>query len=137
MKLTTRIDQLNRSELRQLGKDCLDFCKNELGVNRRHSNDISFHIQKFRGKFPQSVLFLGEYNPMNNKIFIFKNNVTNVKSFILTFIHEYVHSLQPIKTKYYSLLFLHGYQEHPFEIEANLISEQLYKQFWKSYKIKQ
>lgn len=134
MKLTTRLDQLDNSTLRKLGSISLEFCKEELGINRRHSNDIKFHIVKSRIVKNSENICLGQYDPNNNKIFIYKNVVKDVKTFLLTFIHEYVHSMQPIKTKYNSLLNKHGYNKHPFEIEADYISLALYKKLWRYYK---
>jgi hypothetical protein len=134
MKLTTKLNQLDNSSLRQLGKVSLEFCKEELRINHRHSNEIKFHIRKSRIPKNSENICLGQYNPYVNKIFIYKNVVSDVETFLLTFIHEYVHSMQPIKTKYNSLLNKHGYNNHPYEIEADYVSLALYKKLWRYYK---
>lgn len=71
---------------------------------------------------------------MINQITIYRNNINNVRDLIRVFVHEYTHSLQPIKTKYYKLLDKYGYVDHPFEIEANNNGDMYYNQLWLAYK---
>jgi hypothetical protein len=54
---------------------------------------------------------------------------------IKTFIHEYVHHLQPIKNSYKKLLESHGYKKHPMEIEARNM-ESYYIDVWEDIKNK-
>lgn len=131
-KLSTPMSELSLSEIRDICKFGIVFCSNELGVNRRHGDEISFSIRTDRRKLD---IYYGEYCPMINQISIYRNNINNVKDLIKVFIHEYTHSLQPIKTKYHKILKQYGYENHPFEIDANNNADKFYKKFFSSYKL--
>lgn len=125
MKSTTPINNLTKSQLRQISKIVQDFCQQYLGVNNRHLTPIKISIKKSNLK----KTYYGQYEPYQNKITLFWNNIPTVEDFIHTLIHEWVHYLQPIKTKYYKLLDEFGYEKHPFEKEADRIADELIKPF--------
>jgi len=60
----------------------------------------------------------GWYDPIENKITLFLKPNKTVKDLCSTLIHEYTHYKQPCRTKYRKLLNEHGYENHPFEIQA-------------------
>jgi len=133
IKLYTPMSELSLSQVRDICKFGIEFCSKELGVNRRHMDQISFSIRTDR-RF--RLIYYGEYCPIINRIYIFRNNIENVKDMIQVFIHEYTHSLQPIKTKYSKMLNQYGYDNHPHEIEANRNADELYEKFFKLYSLK-
>lgn len=126
------MSELSLKQIRDICKFGIKFCSKELGVNKRHRDELSFSIRTDRRR---GDVYYGEYCPMINQISIYRNNINNVKDLIKVFIHEYTHSLQPIKTKYYKMLKQYGYENHPFEIESNNNSDILYKKFFSSYKL--
>ena len=62
--------------------------------------------------------YYGQYDPNENEIHVFTDEVRTLGQLTSVIIHEYTHYLQPIASKYYKLLKEHGYDNHPFEIEA-------------------
>lgn len=129
--LYSPLSELSLTDIRNICKFGLSFCSDVLGVNGRHKDQLSFSIRTDRRK---SDTYYGEYCPMTNQITIYRNNINNVRDLIRVFVHEYTHSLQPIKTKYYKLLDKYGYVDHPFEIEANNNGDMYYNQLWLAYK---
>ena len=110
----TPLSSFTKKELRVIASLCMEYCKDNLGVNRRRRKDISISIVKN----PSSDIYYGEYCPTKNVVRIFYDEVPTLGQFTATFIHEYTHSLQPIATKYSKLMKKYGYDNHPHEIEA-------------------
>lgn len=129
LKLNDRLDDIGFGDLRSICKFGVDYCGERLGINRRHKTGIRFSIRKGYG----NKLLMGNYDPYNNIITIYWNRVSNVREFIHTFIHEYVHSLQPIRTKYFKLLDEVGYERHPHELECNRVADEMWYSFWEEY----
>lgn len=125
-KSKDKISKLSKKELRRIVKIVEVFCTRYLGVNNRHLTPIKISIKKSLLK----KTYYGQYEPYKNKITLFWNNIPTLNDFIHTLIHEWVHYLQPIKTKYYKLLNEFGYEKHPFEQEADKIADELIKPFW-------
>ena len=128
-RLNTKLDSLSLRELRMICKFGIEFCGRELGINNRHSSPISYSILRTNKKVNE----LGEFCPDRNKIIIYRHNIDKLDKFIKVFIHEYTHSIQPIKSKYYKMLDKYGYDDHPFEIEADNNSKKLFKKFLKEF----
>ena len=126
LKPKDKISKLSKKDLRTIGKYLQLFCTQYLGLNNRHQTPIKISIRK-----STTLNYLGQYEPYQNKITLFWNNIPTLEDFIHTFIHEWVHYLQPIKTKYYKLLDVWGYENHPFEEEADKIADELIKPFWR------
>lgn len=106
------INKLKISERRELGTFCLNYCVDMFGV------------PKYKGIPKVSIIkgkekdLWGEYD--NRKIIIYYNECRNIGTFILTFIHEYIHHTQYFNNvEYDRLLKKHGYDEHPLEVEAD------------------
>lgn len=109
---------LTRSERRELGQFCLDYCKMNVGY-KRHKGLPKFSIVKGRVEGTY-----GEY--CDNYILVYYNECNTVGKFLHTFIHEYTHHLQDLRS-YDKLLSKVGYDNHPLEIEANEVADE-YKQ---------
>jgi len=89
------------------------YCRHVLGENRRRP------IPKVKvGINKNDNGYYGEYCPVDNEIRVFTDEVRTLGTLTSVIIHEYTHYLQPIASKYYKLLKEHGYDNHPFEIEA-------------------
>jgi hypothetical protein len=100
-----------QDQLNTIIHHCKKYCMDNIGINR----DVKLSIINTH---PKQDCY-GEYCPNNNTITLYKNEFKTLGQFTSTFIHEYTHSLQPIKTKYYKLLVQYGYDDHPHEIEAS------------------
>ena len=77
---------------------------------------------------------MGQYNPGSNKIIVFYDKCGDVKMFIRSMIHEYIHYLQPMD-KYPIFNLLYGYWKNPQEVEARY-HEVVYSHCWKKIKIR-
>ena len=89
------------------------YCRYELGVNKRRPVP-QVKLIPVQG----DTYYYGQYDPSDNEIHVFTDEVRTLGQLTSTIIHEYTHYLQPIVSKYYKLLKEHGYDNHPFEIEA-------------------
>jgi len=76
---------------------------------------------------------MGEYRYWDNEIIVYYNNCRTVSNLIRTIVHEWQHQLQPM-TKYEKIHNEVGYDNHPFEIEAEAVERKNYKQVWKHIK---
>lgn len=89
-----------------------------MGINKRKKSCLRLSVTK-------SDMYMGQYNPYENKLVIYHNTHKYIMELLSTFIHEYVHYLQPCLTKYGKILKEVGYDNHPFEIEARQIETEL------------
>ena len=71
----------------------------------------------------------GYYCDQNNWLVINLDVTPNIRMLIRSTIHEYTHTLQPVKTNYAKLYDEHGYNNHPYEIEARN-NEMLINEVW-------
>lgn len=104
---------MSKKEINRVVTLTLWYCHYVLGTNsRKPMPKVKF--------FPtcEDGNYYGQYCPYDNEIQIFTDNVWKLGMLTSVIIHEYTHYLQPIKSKYYKLLKEHGYDNHPFEIEA-------------------
>jgi hypothetical protein len=109
------INRLSSTDLDIIISECLKFCSENLGHNNRKRNPLKVVVDYN----PYDEVYYGEYEPISNEIRIFKDEVKTIDLFCSVFIHEYTHFLQPIRSKYHKMLDIYGYEDHPFEIEAN------------------
>jgi hypothetical protein len=134
MKLLTPLSELTTKDLRDLCKFGMEYCEVVLGKPKRKL-PLTYSVRTDRRTNPNET-YMGQYSPVENKIFVFRNNIKNVKEFLQVFVHEYTHSLQPIEKKYNKLLDKFGYNDHPYEIEANKNGKEHYRKLWDLYKSK-
>ena len=64
----------------------------------------------------------GEYDEINNLIFINRDENPTLEDVILTMIHEWVHYLQPIEEHLNQITESYLQPDDPLEIEAEMIS---------------
>ena len=61
---------------------------------------------------------LGHFKFWNNEMVIHSDLCASIRTLVSTVIHEYTHYLQPMEKNYVALYEIHGYNKHPYEIEA-------------------
>ena len=122
--------KLTNKEIRQIVDKTIGICEVKFGVNKRKG--FCKAIVKNQNKNDE-LLKYGEYNPDKHTVVVFKNNCINIKDLIMTILHEYTHSLQPVASKYFKMLKQYGYENHPMEIEA-CNNEKYCKEVWKLIK---
>ncbi len=122
--LIRKTETLTLDELLDIAKHTLFWLENNLGVNKRHKIRQSLSITN------DSSAFMGLYEPYKNKMTIYVKNNEYIRDFVQTIIHEYTHTLQPIKTKYNKYRNL-PWRDNPYEAEAINNELTLYKDCWK------
>jgi hypothetical protein len=96
-----------------------------MGINGRKKYDVAVtYYKSYDGDSD-----MGEYRYWDNEIIIYYNNCGTIKNLIRTIIHEWQHQLQPM-SKYERLHDEVGYEEHPFEKQAEEAEEKHYRQAW-------
>jgi len=100
-----------------------------MGTNNRKKYDVLVTYYKSYEEDED----MGEYRYWDNEIIVYYNNTPTIKDFIRTIIHEWQHQLQPM-SKYERLHDEYGYEEHPFEKEAEAVELKYYKQVWMDIK---
>lgn len=124
--LKTNTTTLTSTALRLIAMETMKYLISEMGINKSKPIPTVSIVNRGRSRR------YGQYNHVENKIEIHHNVCGDVKMVIKTIIHEYSHYLQNMKT-YYKLYKSVGYDDHPYEIEANK-NEILYSPCWKSIK---
>ena len=129
MTYTLRSKIQNRREALRIGRQAEKWCRSNMGVNQRKKYDplITYY------KSYDTDSDMGEYRYWDNEIIVYYNNTPTIKDFIRTIIHEWQHQLQPMG-KYERIHDEVGYEEHPFEKEAEAVERKNYKQVWKHIK---
>lgn len=115
MKARTPLNTLSKKELNRLAKFCQMYCEMTFGTNKRKRNKLSVKVVSSCKSMPKTY---GWYDSVKHSITLFTKRCKTVGEFTSTFLHEYTHSMQPCRTKYMKLYKIHGYKNHPFEIQA-------------------
>lgn len=110
----TPLNTLSRRDLNKIVKLSLLYCGQNIGINKRRKKPLKVSIRKN----PHDQYYFGMYYPHINTIHLFHDEMNTLGDFTSTLIHEYTHYLQPIITKYNKLLSVHGYDNHPHEVES-------------------
>lgn len=113
----------------RIGKMAFTWCRKVLGVNNRKSLLIEY-IFSTEMDDPKVC---GEYDDIENIIFIYYRNCDDVRELVATILHEWQHSLQPLRSKYHKVK--GPYCRNPFEIEARK-TEVMYSAVWVDIKPK-
>ena len=132
IRTNTNLNKLTHKEIRKIVDLTIRYCQVHLGVNRRRGDSGVIVMNQSPNAEEKRY---GEYCPDNHMMKLFKNHITNVRCLIETTIHEYTHTLQPVKTNYSRLYDEHGYDKHPYEIEAKN-NEVLVNEVWTSIRKK-
>lgn len=122
-QLKSKIEK--RADALRIGRQAEKWCRTHMGTNNRKKYDVL--VTYYKSYDTDSDM--GEYRYWDNEIIVYYNNTPTVKDFIRTIIHEWQHQLQPM-SKYERLHDEVGYEEHPFEKEAEAVELKHYKQVW-------
>lgn len=122
--LIQKTESLALQELADIARYALAWVERNMGINKRHKIRHSLVISD------ENVGIMGLYDPYPNKMTVYVKNNEYIRDFIQTIIHEYTHTLQPIKTKYNKYRNL-PVDENPYEVEAMNNELRLYRACWK------
>lgn len=125
--LIQKTETISIDVLVDIGYGVLVWCKENMGVNRRHKKNLKILLTNNESNV------MGLYFPYENQIDIYLGNNKYIRDFVQTIIHEYTHVLQPIKTKYNKSI---PRDENPYEIEADENELKYYHACWKEVKKK-
>lgn len=128
MIYTMRSELRSRRDVLRIGRQVEKWCRSNMGINGRKKFDVAISYYKSL----EDDEDMGEYRYWDNEIIIYYNNCGSVENLIRTILHEWQHQLQPM-SKYDKLLDEVGYNDHPFEKEAEE-AEEKYKDVWMSIK---
>lgn len=128
MIYTMRSELRNRRDVLRIGRQVEKWCRSNMGINGRKKWDVAVTYYKSLDEDDD----MGEYRYWDNEIIIYYDNCGSVENLIRTILHEWKHQLQAM-SKYEKLLDEYGYEEHPFEKEAEA-AEEKYKDVWMSIK---
>jgi len=119
----------SRGDVLRIGRQVEKWCRTNMGINgRKKYQPVIAYYKSMEGDND-----MGEYRYWDNEIIVYYNNCRTVSNLIRTIVHEWQHQLQPM-TKYEKIHNEVGYEEHPFEIEAEAVERKNYKQVWKHIK---
>ena len=119
----------SRGDVLRIGRQVEKWCRTNMGVNgRKKYQPVITYYKSIEGDND-----MGEYRYWDNEIIVYYNNCRTVSNLIRTIVHEWQHQLQPM-TKYEKIHNEVGYDDHPFEIEADAVERKNYKQVWKHIK---
>ncbi len=113
LKKSYPINKLSDKKVLKLCNLCAKYTSEILGLNNRKRKPLNLIINN-----DDDAISFGDYDSFSNTITIYTKHSNTIEEFISTFIHEYTHYKQPIRTKYYKLLNEFGYDKHPHELEA-------------------
>lgn len=104
------ISSFSITELREFCEILNQYCSKTLGY-RKSKGLPTYTVRKINSGY------YGQYCPDSHKIFVYYNQVGNLRMFVKTFIHEYTHSIQNLRY-YANRLKNTGYSMHPDEVQA-------------------
>jgi len=137
MKGKTKLNTLSDKQIKGLLEFCHKYCEITFGRNNRKRTPLKLYATHSAKGHKKTC---GWYCPFSNEITIFIKTCKTVREFTSTFLHEYTHYMQPCRTKYAKLLKQHGYEKHPFEIQAfsteKFYNKKLLSILRQSYKLK-
>lgn len=109
--LKTKLTTLGRGPTVRIAHMVFRWCRRNLGVNRRKKWDPVWYIRK-----GWSDGEMGEYDAQDNELYIYYDNIPDVRELIRTIVHEWTHQNQPILTKYHK--YPGSYSRNPYERAA-------------------
>jgi hypothetical protein len=115
----TPTNTLTKKQIKKLLKFSAKWCYENMGVNNRKRTDLTFSYGV------ETNGYYGFYCPVHNHIRLSIAECPTVGRLTSTFIHEYTHYLQPVRSKYLKSLAEHGYWNCPFEVEARMMEKKL------------
>ena len=128
--LKTPTTELTTPQIRKVVCETIKWCEENLGVKTK-SRTLQYCVRTLGEKYTPAY---GMYDPIKNRIYVFRNYAPTVKMVVKSVLHEYTHFLQNLR--YYGKTLANvGYDKHPQELEARVM-EELYSNCWKEIKRK-
>jgi hypothetical protein len=127
MRITDKCHKYTTPELRLLGMYTIDVCRKVIG-----------HGNKPAPKFKIDNTMEDKYGTYYYEHIIVVNPsiMRNISQFVGVIIHEYTHHIQRgLKRNYTSSVNKYGYENCPFEIEANENTKKYKKKVWKKVRL--
>lgn len=128
IELETEIKSLDRVKIVSMGNMIMRWCRNKFGVNKRKRWQPIWYIRKSL----DDDEICGEYDATDNEVYIYYNNILDVKELIETCIHEWTHQNQPILTKYNK--YPGTYSRNPYERQARYAEKKWTPVCWNELK---
>ncbi len=105
-------------QIRMVVCETIKWCETNLGVKTK-SRTLEYCVRTLGDKYTPAY---GMYDPVKNRIYVFRNYAPTVKMVVKSVLHEYTHFLQNLRW-YGHVLNKVGYNKHPQEIEARVMEE--------------
>ena len=129
--LNTKINSLGRGPTVRIAQMVFRWCVRNLGVNGRKKWAPTWYVVK---SWDDAGGDMGEYDAYDNEIFIYYDNIPDVRELIRTIVHEWTHQNQPILTKYHK--YPGSYSRNPYERAARYAEMKWTPVIWKELKHK-
>jgi len=127
IRYNTPLDNLRLGQVREISDLTLSWCIAMFGVNNRKRKPLTLCVEFTHVDGDAYGMYVSE----DNRIFIYLSHVKNIKSLVSTIIHEYIHTLQPIGSKYTELMKQYKYySRHPYERQAIYYEKKYAKVCW-------
>jgi hypothetical protein len=127
--LKTKITDLGRAPTVRIANMVFRWCRRNLGVNGRKKYQPVWYIRK-----GWSAGEMGEYDAQDNELYIYWDNIPDVRELIQTIVHEWTHQNQPILTKYHK--YPGTYSRNPYERAARYAEIKWTPVIWQELKNK-
>ena len=127
--LKTKIADIGRRQTVRIANMVFRWCRRNLGVNGRKKWQPVWYIHK-----GSSENEMGEYDATDNELYIYWDNIPDVRELIRTIVHEWTHQNQPILTKYHKCQC--SYSQNPYEREARRAELKWTPVIWRELKDK-
>ncbi len=127
MRITTSLKKMTRKQIKKICKIIIRWCVDHLGENHRIKKELRVkldYIEKYEGKAEYDI------DEEHRIITIYVLNAKTIKDLICDCIHEMVHDVQPVTTRYDKLYKKYYYKNHPFEKAARKMEDRFYKVCW-------
>lgn len=115
----TSVAEWSYAEKNALAQRVFRWCKQNMGINRRYKQLVSISVRK--NHYEPDVY--GAFCSDENQVVVYYNNIKKLRVLVGTIIHEYQHSRQPVKSKYYIYAKKYGYWKNPLEVDAREVEK--------------
>lgn len=133
INLHTKIQDLDRTQLRKLNQFMIAWCEHYFGARNVRGSPVRVRHVDPEDPDDWDNQYYGWYNRDTHCIYINVYRSKHIKQYMKTFLHEYTHSLQPVRTRYDNYSKVFGYADNPHEVHARA-NEMYYRYAWKTFK---
>ena len=130
MYLKTPTSEMTPNQIRKVVCETIKWCEENLGTKHK-IRTLKYCVRTLGSRYTPAY---GMYDPVNNRIYVFRNHAHTVRDVVRSVLHEYTHFLQNLRWYSHTLSKV-GYMQHPQEKEARVM-ETLYSVCWGDIKRK-